>query len=106
MTVPDPRERPTLKVPEAARLLGVSDETVYAAAEAGDLPSLRLGRRVLIVTAGLLRLLQLDTTPDMTKAGMPVPAAALTDPAEHGDRRAHEDKPHSATPVHLRVASG
>jgi len=58
--IPNPRDRPTLKVAEAAALLGVSDETVYAAAEAGDLPSLRLGRRVLILTAGLRRLLLLD----------------------------------------------
>lgn len=73
--IPDPCDRPTLKVPEAAAYLGVSDETVYAAAEAGDLPSLRLGRRVLIVTAGLRRLLLLDQGLDEGVSAVTTPVA-------------------------------
>lgn len=77
MNVPDPRERPTLKVAEVAAILGVSDETVYAAAEAGDLPSLRFGRRVLIVTAGLRRLLLLDAVGDEAVPVLEPPVASV-----------------------------
>jgi excisionase family DNA binding protein len=50
-------ERLTLTVPEAARLLGISRMTAYAAVREGALPSLRIGRRVLVPRAALDRLL-------------------------------------------------
>jgi excisionase family DNA binding protein len=47
----------TVSVDEAARLLGVSRSAAYRAAAAGDIPTLRLGRRLYVPTARLLELL-------------------------------------------------
>jgi excisionase family DNA binding protein len=47
----------TLTVPEAARLLGINRNTAYLLAARGKLPILHLGSRVLVVRAGLERLL-------------------------------------------------
>jgi excisionase family DNA binding protein len=58
--IPDPAERPTISVAEAAELLGVSRATGYHACRDGELPSLRIGGRIVIPTAALRRLLQLD----------------------------------------------
>jgi excisionase family DNA binding protein len=41
-------DRHIVSVPEAAGLLGVSDDLVYELTERGDLPCIRLGRRKLI----------------------------------------------------------
>jgi excisionase family DNA binding protein len=49
--------RLTATVPETARLLGVSRMTAYAAVRAGVIPSIRIGRRVLVPLAALDRLL-------------------------------------------------
>jgi excisionase family DNA binding protein len=50
-------ERLTLTVGEAARLLGVSRGSAYQAARAGELPTVRLGRRLLIPRHALERML-------------------------------------------------
>jgi excisionase family DNA binding protein len=41
-------EKAALTVAEAAELLGVSQDLVYDACQAGDLPAVRLGKRILI----------------------------------------------------------
>jgi excisionase family DNA binding protein len=46
----------TLSVDEAARLLGISRGLAYEAARRGDLPVIRLGRRLLVPRARLLEL--------------------------------------------------
>ncbi len=59
--LPDPNERPTLSVwPETARLLNLSKASAYAAAERGEIPTIRIGRRLLVPTAALRRMLELD----------------------------------------------
>jgi excisionase family DNA binding protein len=50
----------TLSVQDAATLLGVSARAAYRAAERGEIPVFRLGRRVLVPTGRLLELLGLD----------------------------------------------
>lgn len=40
-------------VPEAARLMGVSEDTIRALEGSGKLPAVRIGRRVLFSRAGL-----------------------------------------------------
>jgi excisionase family DNA binding protein len=50
-------QRLTVTVPEAAQLLGVSRMTAYAAVREGSIPSLRIGRRVLVPRVALERLL-------------------------------------------------
>jgi excisionase family DNA binding protein len=48
---------PTISVEEAAVLLGVSRSAAYRAAKAGQLRTFRMGRRLLVPTAPLLRML-------------------------------------------------
>jgi excisionase family DNA binding protein len=50
-------EKLTLTVPEAARLIGISRMTAYVAVREGTIPSIRIGRRVLVPRAALDRLL-------------------------------------------------
>ena len=47
----------TLTVEEAGEMLGISRRSAYRAAARGDLPTLRLGRRLLVPTHKLLALL-------------------------------------------------
>ena len=51
------RDRLTLTVTEAAELLGVSRGTAYEAARSGDLPTVKIGTRLLVPRARLLALL-------------------------------------------------
>ncbi len=57
--VPDPIERPTLTVDETAVILQISRSTLYDALRAGEVPCIRVGRRVLVPTARLRDLLGL-----------------------------------------------
>lgn len=50
-------ERLTITVDEAAELLGVSRSTAYSLVRQGELPSLRLGRRIVVPVRRLLALL-------------------------------------------------
>ena len=47
----------TYTIEEAARLLGVSRGTAYESARRGEIPTLRLGRRLLVPRARLEELL-------------------------------------------------
>ncbi len=48
---------PTLTIPEAGRLLGISRSAAYRAAAKGEIPTLRIGRRLLVPTAKLFDML-------------------------------------------------
>lgn len=60
---------PTITVERAGELLGVSRRTAYRAAAAGELPTLRLGRRLLVPTAQLRTLLGLPPSEDRLEEG-------------------------------------
>lgn len=60
--VPDPYQRPTISVPEAGRLFGLSRASAYEAVARGDLPVIRLGRRMVVPTAAVMRMLALEVT--------------------------------------------
>lgn len=47
----------TMTVPEAAKVLGISKNSAYLAAERGEIPTIRVGRRVLVPRAALDQLL-------------------------------------------------
>jgi len=49
--------RRTYSVTEAARLLGISRTKAYECIRTGELPALRLGRRIVVPAARLERLL-------------------------------------------------
>jgi excisionase family DNA binding protein len=56
-------EERVLRVPEAAALLGVSASTYYAAAGRGEVPAIRIGRRLVVPGAALARLLEAASMP-------------------------------------------
>ena len=51
-------ERLVYTVPEAGRLLGLSRNGSYEAARRGDIPTLRMGRRLLVPKVAFYRLLE------------------------------------------------
>jgi len=55
--LPDPETRPTITIDEAADLLGICRASMYRAANAGECPTVRIGRRILVKTAPLLRMI-------------------------------------------------
>jgi excisionase family DNA binding protein len=60
-TLPDPQIRPTLPVwPDTGQLLGLSKASTYEAVRRGEIPSIRVGRRLLVPTAALRRMLGVD----------------------------------------------
>jgi excisionase family DNA binding protein len=58
----------TLSVEQAAKLLGVSRGLAYQAAREGQLPTIKLGRRLLVPRARLLELLG-ETSPETREPG-------------------------------------
>jgi excisionase family DNA binding protein len=61
--VPDPTDRPTLTLDETAAILGISRDSAYKGAACGDIPTIRIGRRLLVPTATIRRMLALDDAP-------------------------------------------
>jgi excisionase family DNA binding protein len=55
---PTHSERLTIRVEEAAELLGISRGAAYARANDGSLPTIRLGKRLLVPRAALDRMLE------------------------------------------------
>ena len=51
-------ERLTLTVDEAAKVLGIGRTSAYEGVRAGQIPSIRVGRRRLVPRAALLKLLE------------------------------------------------
>lgn len=61
ITVERPRwARATFDLGEVAQILGTSRSSVYRWAESGDLPVVRIGRRVLVSRAALEQLLGVE----------------------------------------------
>jgi excisionase family DNA binding protein len=52
---------PTITVEQAGEVLGISRRSAYRAATTGELPTIKLGRRLLVPTARLFDLLGLPT---------------------------------------------
>ena len=50
-------DKPMFSVEEAASILGVGRGTAYQCAHSGEIPALRLGHRILIPRAALVRML-------------------------------------------------
>ena len=55
----------TVTVEQAGRLLGISRGAAYRAAACGQIPTIRLGRRLLVPTARLHQLLGITGTEDL-----------------------------------------
>jgi excisionase family DNA binding protein len=59
----DPAENPTMTVEELAEILGTGRTATYDAVRQGGLPVIKVGRKLLIPTAAVRRLLELDPAP-------------------------------------------
>ncbi len=55
--MPERRPRRTCSIPEASEALGIGRAAGYEAARRGDIPTLRIGRRLVVPLAALDRLL-------------------------------------------------
>ena len=53
-------QRLTVSVEEAGRILGISRGAAYARAGDGSLPTVRLGKRLLVPKGALQKMLQID----------------------------------------------
>jgi excisionase family DNA binding protein len=62
-------ERLTHTVEEAGKLLGLSRNSAYALARTGELPTVRLGKRLLVPKAALERLLASAGAPNADAIG-------------------------------------
>lgn len=58
--LPEPTNRPTITIDEAAAFLGIGRATAYRAAADGSIPTVKYGRRLLVPTATFRRSLGLD----------------------------------------------
>jgi excisionase family DNA binding protein len=63
----DWRSRNTIRVEEVAPILGISRSSAYDAARSGEIPTLRIGRRLLVPVLSLRRMLG-EVTPDTSNA--------------------------------------
>ena len=50
-------QKTVLSVPEAAALLGIGRNTAYEAVRRGEIPTVRIGKRILVPVSALERLL-------------------------------------------------
>lgn len=85
---PDWRSRSTIKVEECAAILGISRSSAYeAAVRSGEIPTVRIGRRILVPVAGLRRLLgevaENESSPTVTAAGSTTPDAGGSNASEY-----------------------
>ncbi|HEV2545919.1 MAG TPA: helix-turn-helix domain-containing protein [Stellaceae bacterium] len=70
------QERRTITVEQAAEILGISRGSAYALANSGELPVIRMGRRLLVPKAALYRLLGMGAGEAPAKEEDPARASA------------------------------
>ena len=68
---PDERVPLTITVEQAGKVLGVSRGLAYQSARDGSLPTVKLGRRRLVVPVARLRSLLDGTAPENTNGALP-----------------------------------
>lgn len=61
----DPIDQPTLTVEEVAAIFGTGRTATYDAIRRGELPSIKVGRKLVVPTAAVRRLLELDAPGDV-----------------------------------------
>jgi hypothetical protein len=62
--LPDPEIEPWLSIPAAGAILGLGRAASYQAAQRGEIPTIRLGKRLLVPTARLRAMLGLGMEPE------------------------------------------
>lgn len=61
-------QRAMVHLPEAAEILTIGRSLAYEAAKAGDIPTLRFGKRLVVPTSWLKRMLEVGTAEQKTDA--------------------------------------
>jgi excisionase family DNA binding protein len=61
LTLDELRDRPTVSVEEAGAVLSLGRGSAYAAVKRGEIPGIRLGRRIVVPSSALLRMLDAET---------------------------------------------
>ena len=65
-----------VSVSVASRVLGVGEYAAYTGIKAGNIPSIRVGRRIMVPTAPLRRMLGIEPQPRAAERGQPGQNAA------------------------------
>lgn len=87
-SIPDPNVEPTITIPRAGRILGMSRNAAYAAARDGRLPTIEISpTRRVVLTADFLERYRLRRVPDLAR-GAPLTAAPRRPPEPHVTRTA------------------
>lgn len=53
-------ERPTMSIPEAAKILGIGVNGAYEAAKRGEIPTIQIGKRILVLREPFKKMLAGD----------------------------------------------
>jgi hypothetical protein len=64
--LPDPETQPWLSIPDAGAVFGLSRAASYQAAQRGEIPTIRLGKRLLVPTAKLRAMLGLSAAREVS----------------------------------------
>jgi hypothetical protein len=68
--IPDPSKRPFMSLwPETGRMLGLGRSSTFEAARRGEIPTVKFGARLVVPTAALRRLAQIDVD-DAPRSGV------------------------------------
>jgi predicted DNA-binding transcriptional regulator AlpA len=62
--VPDAANQPTMQVDDVEKALGLSRAAAYNGVQTGEIPSIRIGRRIVVPTAAVRKMLLLDAGTD------------------------------------------
>jgi hypothetical protein len=76
VALPDPLITPLVTVEGAGKLLGLGRHAAYNAARLKQIPTIRLGRKLMVPVAGLWKLLGMDpktTSPEEDTPQLPTP---------------------------------
>jgi excisionase family DNA binding protein len=84
-TIQTAPSRMTVTVEEAAQLLGIGRQSAYQAARTGELPTIKLGRRLLVPRAQLDTLLGVDQKDERPEATTPGARETSTIARQEGD---------------------
>jgi excisionase family DNA binding protein len=66
----DPATSPTLSVEDCAIVLGIGRSSAYAGVHSGQIPSIRIGKRIRVSTVAIRRMLELEPRPEVRGAGV------------------------------------
>jgi hypothetical protein len=73
LRIADIADLPTIDVPVAGQLLGIGRDAAYAAAAAGQIPVLKLGRSLRVPVPKLLEMLGVTNDLENSEAGVTTP---------------------------------